>query len=49
MRITRVFMRGSTNELNFYSDKERERLLDEDEITPEEAGFMEGWDKGDFE
>ncbi len=49
MRITKMFRRGSTNELNFYSDKERERLLDEDEITPEEAGFMHGWEKGDFE
>lgn len=49
MRITKMFGRGSTSELNFYSEKEREILLDEDEITAEEAGFMEGWEKRDFE
>ncbi len=49
MRIVKMFRNEKKSELNFYSEDARESLLDEDEITPEEAGFMQGWEKIDFE
>lgn len=48
MRIVRVFGRRKKSEMNFYSDEELESLLDEDEITAEEAGFMKGWEEAGF-
>jgi hypothetical protein len=30
---------------SIYSEDVRDRLVDDDEISPEEAGFMEGYDK----
>lgn len=32
-------------EENIYSEDYRERLLDDDEITPWESGFMQGWEE----
>lgn len=29
---------------NFYSDDTRDLLLEDDELKPDEAAFMEGWD-----
>ncbi len=29
---------------NVYSDKAREKLVEDDELTPVEAAFMEGYD-----
>ncbi len=29
---------------NLYSHKSRENLVEDDELTPEEAGFMEGYE-----
>lgn len=34
-------------DLDFYSDAEREQLLDDDEISPEEAAFMMGYEDAD--
>lgn len=31
-------------EENIYSEEFRERMLEDDEISPSEAAFMEGWD-----
>lgn len=30
---------------NFYLEDAREILVEDDEITPREAGFMRGWDE----
>ena len=30
-------------EEDIYGEDSRERLVDEDELTPEEAGFMQGY------
>lgn len=30
---------------DIYSEDSRERLLEEDELRPEEAAFMQGWDE----
>lgn len=30
---------------DFYSEEERERQLEDDEISPEEEGFMKGWEE----
>lgn len=46
MKIMRLF-RKSEKEYDvedFYSDDTRDLLLDEDELSPEEAGFMAGWE-----
>ena len=32
-------------ELDIYSRKKREKLVDDDELTPEEEGFMLGWEE----
>ena len=29
-----------------YSQEKRQRLLEDDEISPEEEAFMEGWEEG---
>jgi len=44
---TRERMRTGTKEDDVYSDEGREELLDDDEITPEEEGFMKGYDISD--
>jgi len=30
--------------LTFYEEDSREELIDSDELTPQEAAFMRGWD-----
>ena len=32
-------------EEDFYSGKKREKLVEDDEITPEEEAFMQGWEE----
>ena len=40
------FISEEEKEEDFYSDEYRENeLVDNDEITPEEEGFMLGWEK----
>jgi hypothetical protein len=34
-----------TNEIDFMRDEKIEELLDDDEISPEEAAFMEGYER----
>jgi hypothetical protein len=36
-----------TEEENVYSEETREDLVEDDEISPEEEGFMQGYDKAD--
>jgi len=45
MRIVRFVKKGEEKEYDdFYSEETRDALLEEDEISPEEEAFMEGWD-----
>lgn len=37
---------GVKKDSDIYSDSEREEEMDEDEISPGEAGFMEGYEHG---
>jgi len=46
MKIMRLIKRAE-NEYdldNFYSDDTRDSLLEDDELKPDEAAFMKGWD-----
>jgi len=36
-----------TEEKNVYGDEAREDLMDDDEISPEEEGFMKGYEEED--
>ena len=35
--------KDTDEEEDIYGEDSRERLVDEDELTPEEAGFMQGY------
>ena len=35
------------DDLTFYDERSREVMMDDDELSPEEAGFMQGYDEAD--
>lgn len=42
-------MSGNDNESDVYDHDSREHLVDDDEMSPEEEAFMEGYDEEDPE
>ena len=37
-------MSDGIDDLTFYEEDSREELIDSDELTPQEAAFMRGWE-----
>jgi len=37
----------ATDELSFYDQDQREKMMEDDEISAEEAGFMQGYEEAD--
>lgn len=45
MRRNKKYMGDEVLEENIYSKKQREMLLEDEELSPEEEAFMRGWEK----
>jgi hypothetical protein len=39
------FEEGNVDDESIYSERVRDQLLDDDELSPLEAGFMQGYDE----